>query len=290
MSDWRDRAALWRARWIEKPVLWAITSPRLLRLLFAATAPVRGTWPAGVTRSRATLGGQPCLRLTPKGARGRLLYLHGGGFVVGRPISHGRLAAHVAAASGREVWLTDYRLAPEHPFPAAIDDAEAAYAALSARGPVAVMGDSAGGGLALSLLHACGPDALPVPEALVLLSPVADLSEGRGFGPDQLLPHRWAEASVRAYAGDRVPDGPRFNPLAAPFPAAPPTLIQLATGEALEGDGHAAAEALRAAGAAPVTVEATPDSYHVWHMGAGRMPMADRAVARIGAFLRAHGA
>lgn len=280
------------ARFVQRPVLALSPSQWLLRGIFDGTTFLLAKRCAGVSATRATRG-VPGLDLTPRTARaGRLLYLHGGGFTIGSSTSHRHMVAHIARAAGCATFLPDYRRAPEHPFPAALDDALAAYRALSAEGPVRVAGDSAGGGLALSLLHATARDGLPPPAALVLLSPVGDLDLAQGSfqrhtDTELLIPEGWARRAVAAYLRDHDPRDPLASPLAAPFPAAPPTLIQYATGEALAPDSQRSAEALRAAGGA-VRLEATADVAHVWHLHAGRSHAADAAIARIGTFLREH--
>lgn len=280
------------AAWVQRPVLALTPSQKLLRGIFDGTTFLLAKRCAGVAAMRSRVGGVPGLRLTPENGTGdRLLYLHGGGFTIGSSTSHRHMVAHIARAAGCTTFLPDYRRAPEHPFPAALDDTRAAYAAMAADGPVMVAGDSAGGALALSLLHALG-SGTPPPAALVLLSPVADLDLAQGSfqrstDTELLIPEGWARRAVAAYLDGHDPADPLASPLAAPFPCAPPTLIQYASGEALEPDSLHTADALRAAGG-PVTVEATPGVAHVWHLHAGRSHAADTAIARIGAFLREH--
>ncbi|WP_424971165.1 alpha/beta hydrolase [Dinoroseobacter sp. S76] len=282
------------ARYVQRPTLAFTPSQTLLRAIFDVTVFLGEKRCPGVTQRRVSLGGVPTLALQPDGSgSGRLLYLHGGGFTIGSARSHQHMVSHIARAAGGTAWLPEYRLAPKHPFPAAPEDVLEAYAALSAEGPVMVAGDSAGGCLALGLLHWAARAGLPQPSALALLSPIGHLDlEAGGFltrlETEILIPERWGRYTVGAYLDGHDPSDPYASPLAAPLPAGPPTLIQYAEGEALAKDALASAEALRAAGA-EVAVEVYPGMPHVWQIHAGRSHSADRAIARLGAFLRSHG-
>lgn len=193
-------------------------------------------------------GGVPCLWiepeksavLAPDGTPGRLLvYLHGGGYVYGAGESALLLAGPMAAISGRPVLAVDYRLAPEHPFPAARDDFLAVYRDLLksySPGRLAVWGDSAGGGLALAGLLAAHAQGLPLPAALALISPWSDLSKtGDSYftleGYDPTLHYELnLRRAARAYAGDRPLTDPELSPIYAAYPPGfPPTLIQTGT-------------------------------------------------------------
>ena len=288
---WRDRFALWQARFVKKPMLWSLRWAPLLRPVFAVSVRVEGSGPRSVSCLRSDLGDRPSLRFKPQTpGRGVVLYLHGGGFVMGGLVSYRPLAARLAAASGLTVYLPDYRLAPEHPFPAATDDALAEYKTLLERhsgSEIAIAGDSAGGCLALSLLHQIATEGLESPAAMVLLSPVGDLSpQARArletLGPDQILPKAWARWASNAYLGDNDGSHPLVSPLVQAFTQAPPTLIQCAKGEVLGEDADRAAAALRAAGAS-VALTRFAGAYHAFQIG--RHPMAEQAVAEIGQFL-----
>ncbi|MEM1077789.1 MAG: alpha/beta hydrolase fold domain-containing protein [Pseudomonadota bacterium] len=282
------------ARYVQRPTLALTPSQTLLRAIFEATVFLGEKRCLGVTATRVDLNGVPTLALRPESAgAGRLLYLHGGGFTIGSARSHQHMVGHIARAAGCTAWLPDYRLAPQNPYPAAPEDVLAAYRALSAEGPVMVAGDSAGGCLALGLLHWAARAGLPQPCALALLSPIGHLDlEAGGFQTrletEVLIPERWGRSTVAAYLNGHDPSDPYASPLAVPLPAGPPTVIQFAEGEALAQDALAAAEALRTAGA-DVTLEAYPGMPHVWQIHAGRSRSADRAVAHLAAFLRRHG-
>lgn len=223
-----------------------------------------------------------------------LLYLHGGAYVAGSPRTHLPIISGLARRFPGTVAALDYRLAPEHPFPAALEDALAAYQALLARdgGPstIALAGDSAGGGLAAALLVEIDRRDLPRPAAVALFSPFADLSlSGDSLRAlarrEALLPtHRIAEV-VDAYLGDADPRDPRASPVFARFAAPPPPcLIQVGASEALRDDAVRLADALRAAGGA-VQLEVTAHAPHVAPFFAPVLPAARALLDRAALFL-----
>jgi len=286
-----DRLALWEARYVKKPVLWAVRNGPLLRPLFAASVRATARVPRKVAVTNEVLGGVPGRRIWPGGtSEGVLLYLHGGGFVIGGSVSHLPLAARLAQASGLTVWLPDYRLAPEHPFPAAPEDCFTAYRALvetTAPSRIAVAGDSAGGCLALALLHQCAGSGVSMPGAIALLSAVGDLTleaqhKIMGGPPDALLSKAWASWAIDGYMGGADRSDPRASPLQTPFTDPPPTILHYAQGEGLAPQNEAIAEALRAGGAS-VEVEAFPGTFHAFQTGG--LPLAGRSIMRIGAYL-----
>jgi acetyl esterase/lipase len=238
------------------------------------------------------------VRARPPGATGRaILYLHGGAFLMGSPETHLSLAARLARAAGAEAWLPDYRLAPEHPHPAALDDARAAYAALLGRGVaperVAVAGDSAGGGLAFALVNAARAAGLPDPACLVGFSPWVDMtmrapSLARNARADCMLPvARMAEVVAWRMGGGAL-DDPAASPALAVFDRPPPpALIQASRTEILADDAEAMARALRRAGG-EATLEWFPRAPHACQLFAAIAPEARAAVARAGGFIAAH--
>ncbi|MEO1001179.1 MAG: alpha/beta hydrolase fold domain-containing protein, partial [Pseudomonadota bacterium] len=225
-----------------------------------------------------------------------LLYFHGGGYFQGSPRTHRALAAALAGRAGMAARVPDYRLAPEHPFPAAPEDARALYLGLLAAGlrpgRIVLAGDSAGGGLALALLHVIGAEGLPWPAATVVFSPWTDLtvsgeSVRTNAGADPLLPaSRLADVGAAYLAGADARD-PRASPLFGQFAGAPPTLIQASRHEILRDDSVRMAGVLRDQGV-DVTLELSDRLPHVWQIFQGRLPEADAALDRAGAFLRAH--
>lgn len=225
-----------------------------------------------------------------------LLFIHGGAYIQGSPTTHCRLAAALARRVGARVFLPDYRLAPEHPYPAAADDVVTAYRGLLAAGhdpaDIALGGDSAGGGLALALLHHICSGNLPGPACLFAFSPWTDLTlSGESLKTnerrDPLLPAaRMAEIRDMYAAGAATTD-PMLSPLFGSFSGAPPVLIQAGSTEILADDSRAMARVLLAAGV-DVTLEIWPNTPHVWHLFQGLLPEADQALDKAADFLSAH--
>lgn len=288
--EWADRFALWNARYVQKPVLAMGLPTPVLRTLFACSIRLTNWVPRKVQVTKVELAGVPTRKIVPAGAgAAQLLLLHGGGFVIGGPGAYLPMAAKLALASGATVWLPDYRLAPEHPYPAAPEDVFACYRALTAEGPVAVGGDSAGGCLSLGLLHQCAAEGIQAPAALALMSPATDLrpkaQKALHDGPsDAILAKRWARQSVIDYIGDADPSDPVLSPIAAPFASGPPTMVQLAEGEALEPQIQAGIEALKAAGA-KIDVRRYHGTFHAFQIV--KSPLSERALTEMGGFLKA---
>ena len=223
-----------------------------------------------------------------------VLYLHGGGYVMGSRNTHRGLAGRIARAAKASVLLPEYRLAPEHPFPAAVDDATTCWRWLISQGfapqRMAIAGDSAGGGLTLATLLALKADGAPIPACAVALSPWTDLE---GSGPtaepgavdDPMLTPDGLRVTGQQYAA-----GALRHPLAAPLhgdlAGLPPLLLQVGTREVLLSDSTRFAEKARAAGV-DVTLEIEEGLIHVWQMFPD-VPEAQSAVQRIGAFIRAN--
>ena len=251
--------------------------------------------PAGIVVEEETLGDRPALRLTPEGAgTGTLLYLHGGGYVVGSHHTGAKLARLVAERSGLEAYSLDYRLAPEHPFPAAVDDGLAAYRELIERGidpaTLVVAGDSAGGGLTISMLVAARDAGLPMPAAAVVFSPLTDQTHSgqsiRGLvGIDPLFTPEALDWYGPKYLGSADPATPLASPLFAELAGLPPLLIQVGGHELLLDDSIGLA---RAAALAEVEVrlEIGAGLPHVFQNRAGELDEADAALDRVGAFIR----
>jgi len=243
-----------------------------------------GILPPGTTVERVRLGGCPAERIVPAGADSRraVLLLHGGAFVIGSPRTHRVLAAHLAAAVGAPVSVLHYRRAPEHPWPAAVDDAHAAYRELSARVPTAVFGDSAGGALGLMLALRLRDDGAALPPALALVSPATDLTlrtSAAYRGRDPVVRRTWLRQGVTSFVGDADPVA--LSPLAADLRGLPPVLLQVAAGERLEAEGLRLAERLRAADVA-VELDVLPRVWHDVHLLAHLLPEAADPLDRIG--------
>ena len=252
--------------------------------------------PEGVVTRVTTLGGRPALEFEPAAPRpGRLLYLHGGGYVVGSPDTHAGLVGEVARRAGLRTTSVDYRLAPEHPFPAAVEDGLAAYRELLASGTdpwdLVVAGDSAGGGLVLATLLAARDAGLPQPAAAVVFSPWVDLTvSGESIRTKKDADPLFIEADIRAYVdlylGTADPAQPLASPLFADLSGLPPLLVQVGSNELLLDD------AVRLAGRAgtdgvDVTLEIGAGLPHVFQHHYGRLDEADAALDRAARFLTA---
>lgn len=225
-----------------------------------------------------------------------ILYLHGGGYVIGSINTHRSLAARLSRAAKARVLVIDYRLAPEHPHPAAVDDALAAYRWLLAQGlapaRIAVAGDSAGGGLTAATLVAIRDAKLPVPAAAALLSPWVDLEAiGESMtskdSVDPMVHKEGLLAMAKAYLGGQHPRTPLAAPLYADLAGLPPLLIQVGTAETLLDDASRLAERARKAGV-NVTYEPWQNMIHVWQLFAPMLDEGQQAIEKIGAFVRKH--
>jgi epsilon-lactone hydrolase len=239
------------------------------------------------------LGGVPAERVTPPAATGGrcVLFLHGGGYVSGSAQLYRNLTWRLAAAAEAPLYFLDYRLAPEHPFPAALDDAVAGYCGLLDRGAdpeeVVLLGDSAGGGLVFSLLLRLRDEGKPRPRRAVALSPWTDLAlTGASLRLNAAADRVSDLAAVFAeyYLGGADPRTPYASPLYGDLARLPPTLIQVGSDEILVDDALRMAERLRAAGS-PVTLEIWPRMPHVWHAFAPFVPESRHAIRRVGEFL-----
>jgi monoterpene epsilon-lactone hydrolase len=223
-----------------------------------------------------------------------LLYLHGGGYVICSPDTHREMVAHLAKASGCRVLLLDYRLAPEFPFPAAVEDAVAAYRWLLAQGyparGLAVAGDSAAGGLTVAALVVLRYLGLPMPGAAVCFSPWTDLAcTGETLASkaseDPIVSLPLLEQLAQTYLAGADPRSPLASPLYADLWGLPPLLVQVGTAETLLDDSRRLADRCREAGV-EVSLEEWEGMPHVWHFFVSFLPEAQQAIARAGEFLR----
>ncbi|WP_329177770.1 alpha/beta hydrolase [Streptomyces sp. NBC_01477] len=267
--------------------------PEAQRLGFAQA--ISRPAPDDVTTRRTEVGGRPALELEPAGAArsGRLLYLHGGGYVVGSPDTHAGLVGELARRARLRTTSVDYRLAPEHPFPAPVEDGLAAYRALLADGTdpreLVLAGDSAGAGAAIAVLLAARDAGLPQPAALAVLSPWVDLTlSGASIRTKEKADPIFTADALREYAdlylGDRDRRQPLASPVFADLTGLPPLLIQVGSNEVLLDD------AVRLAGRAgaddvEVTLEVWPEVPHVFQHHYGRLDEADAALDRMAGFL-----
>ena len=244
------------------------------------------------------LGGVPVEWITPHGAAAApvFFHLHGGGYVLGNPAGSRAFTTEFARLAACRVVSIDYRLAPEHPFPAAVDDAVTAYRALLASGcapgEIAVGGKSAGGGLAVAMLLAAKRAGLPMPASLALISPWTDMrcsapSFETKADVDPLLTRRSLKEMADAYMGTCDPCDSRASPLLGDLKGLPPMLIHVGSEEVLLDDSRGLASAAKAQGVA-VTLDEWPDMIHVWHMFHPMLPQGADALRVMAAFVRGH--
>ncbi len=260
--------------------------------------------PDDVTTTEVDAGGVPADWVQAPGADPdrRLLYLHGGGYVIMSRVTHRRLASDISRASGCAVLVVDYRLAPEHPFPAQNEDALAAFRWMQENGPngagaaasTFIAGDSAGGGLTLSTMIGARDAGVPLPNAAVTLSAWTDVSnsqESRSSRADT-DPVFTAPAALEGFSMSFVGDDNREHPLASPIFAdlhgLPPILMQVADAEVLLDDTLKFAEKAQQAGVR-TTVTVEPHGFHIYHYFVPEAPETLAAIGEIGGFLRAHG-
>jgi monoterpene epsilon-lactone hydrolase len=223
-----------------------------------------------------------------------ILYLHGGYFLSGSIQSHRNLAGNIAIAGEGRALIIDYRLAPEHPFPAGLEDALRAYDWLVEQGILAkqiyLAGDSAGGGLVLSTLLALRERGRPIPAAGICLSPATDLSmSGESWrlnAKKELVVNRHISEKIQAlYLKEADPRNPLASPLYADLHGLPPLLIQVGSDEVLLSDSQSFAKCARQAGV-EVTLEVWPKMQHVWQFTASMVPEARMAIEKIGVFIK----
>lgn len=243
-------------------------------------------------------GGVPAEWIVPPGAESDrvLLYFHGGGYVIGSVNSHRAMIARLARVSKARTIAIDYRLAPENPFPAAIEDALASYRWVLSQGhhpgKIVVAGDSAGGGLTLALLSSLRAAGHPMPSAAVLISPWTDM-EGTGesmssnAGRDRTIDEKDLKWMAQMYLGKSDPKNPLASPLYMDFRGFPPLLIQVGGDEPLLDDSTRVAERAKAAGV-EVVLEVWDEMVHVWQIYAKLLPEGQQAIEKIGKFIVAH--
>jgi len=256
----------------------------------------RFSTPRGVLVTPALQGGVPAEWVeVPAPGPATLIYLHGGGYFACSPRSH-RGVTGFYAQQGLRVCVPDYRLAPEHPFPAAVEDAEAVYASLIASGidpgRVVLSGDSAGGGLALALLLRIRERGLPMPAAAALFSPLTDLATtGASIVSNdaRCAMFRGARIGIGAgfYLAGADPRTPLASPLYADLQGLPPLLIHVGEDEVLLDDSTRLAERARAAGV-EVELRIWPEVPHVWQMFQRFIPEGRASLAEASGFLLAH--
>lgn len=284
----------WTIRTTLRPALSPKTPLRLQRFCSdAASAIVLG--PRGYQTKKQIIVQVPIVHIQPKTTQSGLgiLYLHGGGYVVGSSKSHTKLAAQIGHAAQAQVWLPEYRLAPEHTSPAAIEDIIAVYKALLAQGQdpkkLVIAGDSAGGGLSLSTAIAIRNAGLPLPAALVLLSPWVDLSlSGNSMkthaNQDAMLSEDWLAWCAKNYCGQKSATDPTCSPLYADLTGLPPVLIHVGTEEVLLDDAKRLAEQTEKH-SIPTNLKVYDRVGHVFQFHAGILKESNDSIQNIGRFI-----
>jgi monoterpene epsilon-lactone hydrolase len=257
-------------------------------------------FPAGPEIQTEKIGaaGVPAEWITPPGAESDrvLLYLHGGGYMCGSIRTHRDMIARIARAAGIRALAIEYRLAPENPFPAAVQDAVAVYRWLLSRGiqskNIVIGGDSAGGGLTVSTLVALRYTGEPLPAAGICISPWTDMTNTAESittkaALDPCVQRDALEAFASAYLGTRDRQTPLASPLYADLRGLPPLLIQVGTSETILDDSTRLAERAKDAGI-EATLDVWDDMVHVWHLFASFLPEGQRAIEKSADFIRSH--
>jgi len=252
--------------------------------------------PEGVTSDTCILDKIPAEWIVPADPdpHSVILYLHGGAWILGLYSNHRGLAAHMGQVSRSRVLAVDYRLAPENPFPCALNDCLAAYRWLINDGfkpdQIVIAGDSAGANLALAVLMKLRDTGEPLPAAAICISPMTDLAcTGKTFytNKDALLSAEFARSMARHYTGNQDVRLPLISPHYGDMKGLPSILIQVGADEILLSDAERLADNARHAGV-DVTLTVWPAMWHVWHLFIPFLPEAKQAVDEIGSLVRRH--
>ncbi len=252
--------------------------------------------PGGIDYFDVEAEGTPCLWAVPHGCREDrvLLSLHGGGCVTGSRFSHRKLFAHIAKAVGCQALIADYGRAPEQQHPAQVNECLKVYEWLLKRGikpnHIATIGDSAGGNLCTTVVLAAKAKGLPLPAAVMPLSPWYDMeatapSFEKNAKVDRLISREMSLNMSQIFLGGASPRDPLANPLHADFTGYPPLYIQVGGFEAIMDDATRVAERAKQAGV-EVRCDVWPEMQHVWHFMAGKAPEADEAIAQLAAWVK----
>ncbi|MCX2929885.1 alpha/beta hydrolase [Mycobacterium sp. CVI_P3] len=300
MTDDKQRAL---ELWLEMAASMAPTdpdqpaTPQQLRDAYDTWAAAHFPPPADLVIEPVDADGVPCLLAQIDGTRPKhtILYFHGGGYMIASAQGYASTAADLARAADAEVQLVDYRLAPEHPFPAALDDALVAYRWLiSRRDPstVVVAGDSAGGGLAAALLLNLRDLGEPMPAAGVCISAWLDMtlaseSVTTKAEVDPIMSAAMLQGMADAYLQGAAADSPSASPLRADLRGLPPMLVMTGTWDSLTDDSTRFAEKARGAGV-DVALRTFDEMYHCWHIMTPVLEQSRVAISAIGEFVRQH--
>ena len=290
--NWRDQILVFAGRWIIRPSL-AVPFPWSGKRRSFALAGWSRPMAPGVRCEKLKIAGRTGVVYTPAHPTCRIIWIHGGGFVVGSPRSHKGMLSHLAKAANAAIFVPKYRLAPEHPFPAAVEDVEAAFDAIddfrADLGPLVLGGDSAGATLAASCLARALAHGSPKFAAVMLISPAANLDAHREVpkANDVLFPLQMFRRIIHVYGASADPLDPRLSPAYADFTGSPAVLIHCCAGEYLEVDSDILAAKFAADGA-QVNLDKYQSLPHVFHFMAGFSPTADKAVQSLAEFARHH--
>jgi len=290
--SWRLALLNRHLRWFEKPALARLPVARLRRS-FEIKSRIYFHAPFGSAFRRDTLAGVPVQWAQAREAVDGpvILYLHGGAYVFGSSDTHRAMLAKLSALTGLRACLPDYRLAPEHAFPAQIEDALACYRALRADHEVIIGGDSAGGALALALLHEILAQGIAPPEGVFALSPLTDMTFSGGSITENaardvvLSPGRIGEMRGMFLAGHDA-DDPRASPLRGHYEGAPPVWMTVGDTEILRDDAVRMQARLEAQGVAGV-LRVAEDHPHVWPLFHNFLPEATATLRDLAAWIRA---
>ncbi len=271
-------------------------SLKFRRYILSKVVPLLTPRVKGVRKEKVEVSGVAAEWLIPDGAPEdkALLYLHGGAYVSGDIESHRNLASHIAISCGCRALIINYRLAPENPFPAALEDAVSAYRWLLVRGyepgKIAIVGDSAGGGLAVATLVFLRDSGDPMPAAAMLLSPWTDLEQSgeshRKLGrKDPMINVRGLRKDALRYAGGTSLRDPLISPVYADLKGLPPLYIQVGSLEALLEDSRGLARNAERDGVR-VQLEVAQGMFHVYHFFSPLVPESNQAISKLGSFYR----
>lgn len=272
-----------------RPAVPVPVQRRIIRQAYRSSIP-----PRGARFEKTTLGGVPAIRTTfGSQPRGAVLYLHGGGYIIGSATTHRGITGHLAKTSGCSILAPDYRLAPEHPFPAALEDAEACWRALIEEGftagQIAIAGDSAGGGLAVALAMRLRDRGQALPGSLTVFSPWVDLTHEHLYDPERepVLQPSWTLKAAQLYAGNTPFTEPLISPVFGDLSGLPPMLIQVGSEEMLLNDAQRLAR--RASGAdVDVRLEIHNSLWHVFQVHSGQLERATAAMVTAGDHISRH--
>lgn len=296
MMSLRLRVVSTISRLVFKPWAGRATDPAHVRAAFLRHARRMHLSPPHAAYGNGHLGDVPVrwVRCGPVTNGETLFYVHGGGFIVGHPDTHRHIVAELCRDLGCEAVMPVYRLAPEHPFPAGLEDVFAAYCALvdSGRDPdsIVLIGDSAGGNLVMALLQMLCERDLPMPRATVPISPVLDLTGGsdslrENARTDAILSADRFDDLMEMYLQGHDRSDPRASPLFGNFPCLPPMLFHVCDDEILRDDTLRMQSHLIGLGHDPL-VRSWPGGLHVFHLMRGWVPEADEALRDIAGFIR----